>query len=613
MPKFKKLTGDPLKIACIIGLALGLVISWGMVIFILVWGKNAQQFDAGGNTVESGFARELKNYDLFNAPQHARDGENPSQIEKRLYALQKKALGVEQTLSALKRWRALALIDRYYSGGYEKAAREAAGTYTASGPLAAVAADALVLGGEPLSDDKRNLLKTYAARLTQDRFDLLKLSLYALAGSLEDPSYVGGTPDGVPAALFSAGSAGFAGMPVQLKQDLQIDDFLIRAAQGDIPGASYTLNSLLSSNTPEITRMGAEFYYDNDNPLRAGELFSRLTGGDGPDQESDYARMADSLALAGEIPGARNIWLALVSGNGSTQTIHSTDAIYLRSLYNLAAVSADTQEEKSWLERLFSRLSQPGQSPAAGGINGIGDIKTYSTIRYTRLMDAADSIAALEQSGSASPSPAQEPQKLAPLVDLELLRRKLETWTPKRAAAEVWLLLGRNSGSEPLYEWAAWYFDRQKLYGETDRLLIEAARQKMSGDWLDLHRGLALVRQGKIDDGEKILKDLYARKTGVPGRGVDWRIPANLGQIQESRGAISSALDYYQTAAQAIQAGQDPGYLDSSDAARIQMRISRCLEGLGRADESRGAMEAALKLDPDNINIRSELRRLNNR
>jgi hypothetical protein len=34
---------------------------------------------------------------------------------------------------------------------------------------------------------------------------------------------------------------------------------------------------------------------------------------------------------------------------------------------------------------------------------------------------------------------------------------------------------------------------------------------------------------------------------------------------------------------------------------------------MGRMDESRRALELALELDPDNINIRRELRRTNNK
>jgi len=44
----------------------------------------------------------------------------------------------------------------------------------------------------------------------------------------------------------------------------------------------------------------------------------------------------------------------------------------------------------------------------------------------------------------------------------------------------------------------------------------------------------------------------------------------------------------------------------------VQMRLSRCLGAIGRSAESRKALERALELDPNNLNLRRELRRLEN-
>jgi tetratricopeptide (TPR) repeat protein len=130
----------------------------------------------------------------------------------------------------------------------------------------------------------------------------------------------------------------------------------------------------------------------------------------------------------------------------------------------------------------------------------------------------------------------------------------------------------------------------------------------MGGSWLTLHRSLALIRDGKVADGEKILNDAIIKdailKNSVSsndGRSEDWRIYANLGRIQESRRAISTALDYYERAAALVR--------EKKSAALLQMRLSRCLEALGRTEESRRAIDYALELDPENINIRREARR----
>lgn len=555
-PFIKKiLSGNPLKIVCVIGIALALIISFIMLFSAKGSGKQSGVMTTAQNR---NFSRELEAYDFYNAPKRVLDGENPAQIEKQLSRLKKQARGVEETLSVLKRRRALAIIDRQYIGAYAKAAREAAETFGYSAPIAAVASDALILGGAPLQPEERAFLKKYASRISQTRFESLELGLHILAGNLDNPSLAAGTP-----ALEKLLSTDFAGLPRRARQDLLTDEFLLRAVKGDIPGAALRLNTLLGGTGVDdsIRRAGAEFFYDHQNPLKAGELFSMLQ------DEKDLERAADSLVLAGETAGARNIWLALASPENS------------RSLYNLASSSADPEEQTTWLEKLLSR-KQGSQEDS---------IRIYSIIRYTRLKENSQSTAILDEF------------KQHPLLDLELLRRRLEMLPPTRSAAEVWMLLGRHSEDEAIYEWAAWYFDHQKLYSETARVLLEAGRKGMSGYWIALHKSLALLREGKISEGEKILKGISAS---------DWRIPANLGRIQENRRSFSTALEYYEQAAALINsAGLNYTKAKKSDAALIQMRISRCLEALGRTSEAWRALDYAAELDPENINIRRELRR----
>jgi len=590
---------NPLKPICITGIILALIVSWGMVLFGLFWGRD---IPAGASRPQSSFRQELKDYDLFDAPRRVLSGENPELIEKRLARLQKQSQGAEQQLSVLKRWRLLAQTDKRYQSGYEKAAREAAETFPGSAPLAAIAAETLVLTEAPLSGDAIARLKSYIPELSQYRFGNLQLSLHVLAGDLDSPGQAAAVPE-----LPNLFSSDLPGISEKNKRDLRTDEFLLRAAGGDIPGASAALDALLSASGSGagLQRMGAEFFYDHGNPMRAAEIFARLGGqyAESPagapfaPGEKDLAQAADALFLAGEIPGARNIWLALSSkpaGNVPAGDSPSPD-IGSRSLYNLAATSDNEQDEKAWLEKLFTARSAGGNKTTADNTG------VFSIIRYSRLMDTNRAIAVLDNEEMTQNS----------LLDLELLRRRIDTWPPTRAAAEVWLLLGRHPDTEALYEWAAWYFDHQKLYGESSRLLAEAARfaarsadrKAITGSWYKMHSALTLIRDGKIAEGEKILKEIGAGST-------DWRIPANLGCIQESRRAISAALDYYQAAA-ALVSNQLPA--EKSDAALVQMRLSRCLETLGRIDESRRALEYAQELDPANLDIRRELRRLNTR
>ena len=546
-----------LKNVFIAGFALTLAISSALIFFTI-----SLENDPGQSAVERSrsFARELRAYDLYDWPKRALDGENPPRIERQLARLQRRAGGVEEQLSVLKRRRALAIIDRQYLNSYQKASQKAADTFSSSAPLAAVAADAITLGGGSLSADDRLLLGKYALRITQSRFDSLALSVNVLAGNLHTPSQAAAVP-----ALERLLSGDYSGLPRSIQRDLQIDEFLLRAAKGDVPGAALKLNVLLGEARADenIQRMGAEFFYDHNNPLRAGELFFGI---------HDMERAADALVLTGEISGARNIWLALASGEN------------YKSFYNLAASSSTPEEESVWLERLLA----PGFR--IGGDNN----RTFSIIRYTRLRDAEQAIAILQELGAA------------PLLDLELLRRRLEILPPTRAAAEVWMLINRNTEADAIYEWAAWYFDHQKLYGETERLLKAAERRGISAPWTSLHRGLALLRDGRIGDGEIILREVS--QGDRPLR--DWRFPANLGRVQETRRAISQALEYYEEAA---RIAADQHFADKPSRAQLQMRISRCMEALGRPREAFRAIEMAGELDGDNLMIRRELRRFEGR
>ena len=214
----------------------------------------------------------------------------------------------------------------------------------------------------------------------------------------------------------------------------------------------------------------------------------------------------------------------------------------------------------------------------------------FGLIRYTRMLDTPRSIVIL----------AEEGLKKNPFLDLELFRRRLDTWPVDKSLAEAWLLLERHPEEERLYRWAAYFFDRQKQYTETAQLLKNAANRQIAGPWLDLHRALALIREGKVSGGEKILKDALAERRLLPE--AAWLYHANLGRVSEDRRSFSAALDYYRTAAGLVT--------DKADAARLQLRISRCLKVLGRDGESRRALENALEFDPDNLDARYELRRL---
>ena len=260
-------SGYPLRTVCVIGLILALVVSWGMVLFGVIWRRD---IPSGARVSGNAFARELREYDLFDGPKRALEGIDPQQIERRLSMLQRRVRGVEEQLSVLKRRRALALLDRRYIDAYEKAGREAAQTYPYSAPVAAVAAEAVTIGSFSAGggEDSRSLLRTYAGRVTQDRFELLELSIHILAGNMEDPARAAALP-----GLENLLSRDLAGFPDQIRTALLSDEFLLRAVKGDIPGAVVRLNTLLSQESSADTPEAAQERFISPNcrsqvPLR---------------------------------------------------------------------------------------------------------------------------------------------------------------------------------------------------------------------------------------------------------------------------------------------------------------------------------------------------------
>ena len=557
----KLLTNKALKLVCITGIVLALFISLGLVFFSFLW-------DSPLGRVEENFAFKLREYDHFNAPARVSSGDNPDYIESLLLNLQRLVSTVDEQMSVLKRYRALASIDRNYIPAYRAAAQQAAIAYPFSVPIAAVAADALVFDNAPLSEDAKALLRDYTSRVTQGNLGSLELSMHILAGNLDNPVSAAAIP-----WLSELLSMDFSALPYQNQRELLTADFLLRAHNRDINGASLRLNTLMADREAESSRrMAAEFLYDHGYPLRAAQLYLSLDG------ERDLARAADALAMAGEVSAARNIWMVL------SRDPQTSERLRLQSYYNLASSSMNQAEGLVWIERVFSERVLADR--AQGGQRNQDRIGIYSIIRYSRLLDGQRGIAILEGFGGN------------PALELELIRYNLDEWPRTRATSEIWQLLNRYPDDEELYEWAAWYFDYHRLFSETNMLIRNAQRQGMSGNWIALHRGIYMIREGHIAEGERILIEAADRPN------ASWQIYANLARIQEMRQDYSAALGLYQSAAAMTR--------ERTQAAKLQLRISQCLNELGRSAESRRALELAFELDPDDINIRSAFGRLRN-
>jgi tetratricopeptide (TPR) repeat protein len=144
-----------------------------------------------------------------------------------------------------------------------------------------------------------------------------------------------------------------------------------------------------------------------------------------------------------------------------------------------------------------------------------------------------------------------------------------------------------------MYQWANWYFIRQRNYTETAILLRNGARRSFQ---FPLSEALVNIHDGNFDRAEEILAVMASDEN------ASWAACANLARILEARRDPVRSLQYYEKAALTVS--------DNIDASRIRFRIAMCLKTLGRLADLRQALEQALELNPDNHSARLELSRL---
>jgi tetratricopeptide (TPR) repeat protein len=646
----------------------------GALYFLSVAGGIPLFASLGGE--KSAFAQALEAYD-------GEIRENPDLSPRRrnglLDSLEKSALDMENFLSVLKRRRiALRGADPGEAGAYMDAyirgVERVREQYPYSGPIAALAAEALILSaaGKSPSEEEAEDIRDLTALMNQGSLQDLALAFAVYSRAMADPALA----RFLPRELFT--------LLCSLTQGEEREKYLVNACirtllEGETQEAAAMVNDLLGtrefSGAPaallESTyRFGGEFFYDHGNFLRAAELFSLFS------DARSLGRQGDALWLAGFTDSARGLWRVAaaeksaagqnsgalqksIPPGGETGGNPDSASVRARVLYNMASTASSAGEERGWLELLFAANAeyQPG--------------RIFGILRYSRLLPLARALTILEQAGQTEG-----------LFDLETLRRRSEDWTIDRTVAETWLLLNRHPGDGRLFEWAAWYFDFQRRYEETALALRNAGINQVEGSWAALHRAFALVRESRLDEAEKTLRGVVRlpREKAASSGGAEpeapggqnspgaaagdrrdqplWQISANLGLLLDLRRNPQEALRYYEIAAGILAAGDRlfaqvpppavsavndpvpeavpegaappaagpppvsavsaaPGIPaagvspERRDAARIQLRIARCFRAMGREPDSRRVLEYALDLDPENLQARLELRRLN--
>jgi tetratricopeptide (TPR) repeat protein len=586
-----------LKGVCIFGLVIALILL-GLLVFFSRYGNIPlfSPFLRG-----TSFSRALEEYDRETA---GNPDLSPGKRGALLNSLEKKALDTENHLSVLKRRRALAETGAAAAiVSYAEGADRAGKRYPYSGQIAALRAESIILRWASIESgipQESGISSTAESAVAEQEkiaeltaimrgLDELALAFSVYSGAMGDPA----TARLLPAELFP--------LLCMAAEGEERERYLVNAAirsllGGDIQEALSQVNALFNQAPlrDQTYLFGAEFFYDHGDFVRSAELFSHFT------DDWGIARQADALWLAGFAESAGTLWkIAGVDGRpGDARS---------RSLYNLASVSPLPDEQWRWLEMLFQ-----DDLPYEPG-------RVFALIRFSRLAPTDRALAILEKTDRSEG-----------LFDLELLRRKSEGRSVNKTVAETWALVNNHPNDPRLYQWAAWYFDFQRRYGETALLLTQAERSGVKEPWIDLHKAFALARENKLPEAEKLLHAVTEQ--GEYGR--FWQIPADLALILDLRRKPREALELYEIAAglqadtvnrlrseQAVSSRASSPRAPSlraavpelEDAARIQTHIARCLRSLGREAESRRVLDYALDLDPENLDAALEKRRLDNR
>ncbi|MDR2375361.1 MAG: hypothetical protein LBD96_02870 [Treponema sp.] len=556
------------KLAVITGVLLSLFISAALIFLSLRPDRNYLDSTATRDV----FHRLLRDYDLI-----AKSPPDPEQLDTLsalLDKMERSTQGVESWLSLLKRRRVLAGVSPRMLLRYQASSSRAAEAFPWSEPLAAVATAAL-LQGTAVTAENAGTLRAYAALINETSLCPLALGISILVGDFNSPALAQGRGEVLLGAALPLVRPGMS----RNQGDRFIANLaILRLLKGDYRGAEAQILGISWTETPELLNFLGEYQYDFGDPLQAAAIFNRAA------DEKTLLRSADALWLGGKNGSARNIWLTLNGQNAAVEP-----EIRLRSLYNLAISAPSLEERQKWLGLL-----------AADGQKNPAVVREpsylYGLAAYTRTLAPYEALALLN-TWETEGIPENVPE-IEAIGDLEILRRRGELWTVDRTVAETWLLLGRYPRDNRLYQWAAWYFSRQRRYGELEVLIKTAGYRDIRGPWLDLIAGLRDMETGGLDRAEERLRAI----TLDPANRSVWQAEANLGLILESRHAPYPALEQYEIAAAQVQ--------DKRAASRLQLRIAGCLRTLGRTEDCRRALHYSLDLNPDNLAARLELRRL---
>ncbi|MDR0551372.1 MAG: tetratricopeptide repeat protein [Spirochaetaceae bacterium] len=633
-----------LKLACGVGVVL-IPLTLAALIFAAV-SRNSGGANAIRKDGSEGWYAALNEFDSLFARYGGGAFTNPNILKTMLDNAEENSVGAESRLSLLKRRRLLAKTagghagaeqqEKAFTEDYYLSAKRAAADFPYSAPIAALACEALVMRATPAG--KQALERTdaeFIARQTQVMLNTgpiseavflpLAFSFLALTGELASPGAALAQTNAP--AMFAAAAQSPENAPI--RNTLLLDTALLHIlAGGTAPSwegaaSKEAADSALpfiaplraAPELPDNTRRFlANYYYDFGDMLTAGEMFSTLR-----DAES-IEMAADALYLAGEKLGALNFW-RLLSSEGNLRGAPA-NGTYLRALYNSASLGSSFNNDEngrplktenevniSALEQLFFLTSNIPANEA----ENLDDVRIPALALYTRFLPDDRARALLENEDGA---------RNHVLLDLELFKRNMPKLDIQKNAAETWLLLNRHPVSASLYQWAAWYFEYQKLYEDAAFLSHFAAQNGVESPALAFNESLSAMRSGALRQAGGVLAGLIEQlpaassgleRTADGAWSLRWASEANLALIMEANREPREALIHYEKAIAAFSAlnGQFPlKYTARKKTALILVHIARCYETLGMQTQAREALVQALALDADNIDVNLALRKL---
>jgi len=512
---------------------------------------------------QDNFAKSLRQYDIY-ASQALTDRDY-EYLNRELVKLEKLTVGLESWLSVLKRRRSL--VNHYPSSieNYRKSINSAMQEFPYSQPIAAIASEALIKD-TAITRESEDTLRQWLPLFSDFSFNDLCLALHVLLGDLRNPQ----RGLSLPPALFSDGT-----------EEITINLAILKILRGDYKEAASDVQSMLYSPSPSENSLtlAAEYHYDFGEILRSAEIFSLLN--------NDRARMrnADALYLAGFTDSARVIWSILTNLQNDTERKFTE-----QSLYNLALTAENHDEAIILFEKLYNMDLKD--------ITDFSDAMQFGLIRYSRMLDYTQAVAALENKKNPLFSSF-------PYIELELLKRRSLYWALGRQIAETWMLLDRHDANEDLYKWAVWFFIFQRNFNEFNILLnrieiLKNREQLDSFQWILIYRAIDQMFNGNLETAEDILRS-------IPDAEAQWAVHANLGRIMEAYLSIPRALEQYELALEKLLS---QGINNPKTAAGLQIRIARCFSIQNRTSDAMRALLFAVEYDPDNLTARLELDRL---